>query len=168
MKLRLKSGEGEEFGFDYVSAPFSSHSLRAVPWVDFTLGEATYPHIRLHQLTEEDSLSLFISVLASIPATLAVVLINTRDDHELRAKFAPRSDSAEQGGCPVPMLVVTSETGREMMRILSENERNVEGTVELGAESKSQFSPALSSPSPRGTTVKLTLNWTPSGQMKVS
>ena len=130
-----------------MSAPFSL-SLRSVPWVDFTLGEATYPHVRLHQLKEEDSLSLFMSVLSSIPATLAVVLVNTRDNFDLAEKFA-RSDSEQ--GCPVPMLVVTKEAGREMTRIVAENDRNVEATVELGAGSKSHPSPALSSPSPLGT-----------------
>ena len=129
-----------------MSAPFGL-SLRLVPWVDLTLGEATYPHVRLHQLTEEDSLTLFMSVLASIPATLAVVLVNTHDDYELSKKFA--SPDSEQA-CPVPMLVVSSKTGKEITRIVQENERDIEAMVELGAGSKPNFSPALSSPSPQG------------------
>ena len=137
LKLRLQSSPSEELQFDYISAPFSL-SLRSVNWVRLSHCEATSPHVRLHQLREEDSLSFFMSMLSSIPATLAVVLVNHRDGYELSERLGARSE----GGCPVPMVVVTRETGRELERLLRENDRAVEVKIELA--SKTNPSPALS------------------------
>ena len=146
LKVRLKlSSSPLQYDFDYMSAPFSL-SLRTVNWVDLTANEATYPHIRLHELKEDDSLSSFMSMLASIPATLAVVLINTQDSYDLSKKF-----NSEEQGSPVPMLVVTKEAGRELLRLVQENARAIEASVDLSSGAKSYSSPALSSPSPLGT-----------------
>ena len=145
LKLRLSSSPSQEFSFDYVSAPFSL-SLRSVQWVGLTANEVTYQHVRLHRLTPEDSLSFFISQLSSIPATMAVVLVNCGEGYELSERLCVSSEE----GCPVPMVVVTRESGREMERLLDENEREVEVMVEVAAGSKSSGSPALSSPSPSG------------------
>ena len=148
LKVRLKSPSSQQYDFDYMSAPFSL-SLRAVNWVDLTAGEATYPHIRLHELTEDDSLTFFMSMLASIPATLAVILTNTHDGYDLSKKFG-----SEEEGCPVPMLVVTKETGREIARLIGENARSIEARVDLSPDAvKSHPSPAFSSPSPLGVCV---------------
>ena len=146
LKVRLKlSSSPLQYDFDYMSAPFSL-SLRMVNWVDLTANEATYPHIRLHELKEDDSLSSFMSMLASIPATLAVVLINTQDSYDLSKKF-----NSEEQGSPVPMLVVTKEAGQELLRLVQENTRAIEASVDLSSGAKSYSSPALSSPSPLGT-----------------
>ena len=139
LKMRLTTAPSEEMAFDYISAPFSL-SLRSVDWVRLCSCEATSPHVRLHQLREEDSLSFFMSMLASIPATLAVVLVNYRDGYDLSERL---SGSSEQG-CPVPMVVVTRETGREMERLLRENERAVELKMDIATGSKSNPSPANS------------------------
>ena len=145
LKVRLKSPSSQEYYFDYMSAPFSL-SLRAVNWVDLSASEATYPHIRLHELSEDDSLAFFMSMLASIPATLAVVLTNTHDGFDLSKKFG-----SEEDGCPVPMLVVTRETGREIARLIRENARAIEARVDLSPDAaKSHPSSALSSPGPLG------------------
>lgn len=144
LKLRIKSSPDQEFGFDYASVPFSL-SLRLVNWVDISSAEATYPHVRLHQLSEEDSLSFFMSMLASIPATLALVLINTRSNYNLNPSL---TSSDNEQGCPVPMVVVTKETGREISRLLLENVRDIEAKVEL--VTRDLPSPTPSSPSQRG------------------
>ena len=137
LKLRLTSSPSKELSFDYVSAPFSL-SLRSVDWVRLCSREATSPHVRLHQLQEEDSLSFFMSMLASIPATLALVLVNNQDGYELSERL---SGSSEQG-CPVPMVIVTRETGREMEMLLQENERAVEVKMDIATGgSKSNPSP---------------------------
>ena len=144
LKVRLKSSASpQQYYFDYMSAPFSL-LLRTVNWVDLTANEATYPHIRLHELKEDDSLSSSMSMLE--PATLAVVLINTQDSYDLSKKF-----NSEEQGSPVPMLVVTKEAGRELLRLVQENTRAIEASVDLSSGAKSYSSPALSSPSPLGT-----------------
>ena len=145
LKLKIKSDSGSQlYDFDYMSAPFSL-SLRFVNWVDITNKEATYPHVRLHELSEEDSLSFFMSTMASIPATMAVVLINSQSGYDLGKKF-----NSEEQGSPVPMVVVTKETGKELLRLVEENPRKVTVKVELSPNAKPNSSPALSSPSPLG------------------
>lgn len=135
MKVRSKLGASQQYDFDYTSAPVSL-SLRPVNWVDLTTSEATYPHIRLHELNEDDSLSFFLSTLASIPATLLVVLINAHDGYELTKKF-----SSEEQGSPVPMVVVTKKSGKELLRLVEENARSVEARVDLSPAPKSQAGP---------------------------
>ena len=82
-----------------------------------------------------------MSMLASIPATLALVLVNNQDGYELSERL---SGSSEQG-CPVPMVIVTRETGREMEKLLQKNERAVEVKMDIATGgSKSNPSPANS------------------------
>ena len=59
-------------------------------------------------------------MMASIPATMAVILINSEDSYRLSDKFHTEDQSP-----PVPMLVVTQETGRELLRLVQENPREV-------------------------------------------
>ena len=135
LKVRPKLGPSQQYDFDYTSAPVSL-SLRPVNWVDLTTSEVTYPHIRLHELKEDDSLSFFLSTLASIPATWLVVLINTHDGYELSKKFR-----SEEQGSPVPMVVVTKKSGKELLRLVGENARAVEARLDLSPAPKSQAGP---------------------------
>ena len=111
--------------FDFGWGTFKQ-SLRSVQRLPLTSTEATYPHIRLHQLREDDSLSYFLSMMASIPATIAVILINSEDSYALTSKF-----HSEEQTPPVPMLVVTKETGGKLMQIVDDNLRAVEAKVSL-------------------------------------
>lgn len=61
--------------FDFVWAPSHQHP-RAVAWQPLALHETTFPHLRLHRLTENDDLGDFLALMSSIPATLALVLVN--------------------------------------------------------------------------------------------
>ena len=146
LKLRLTSSPSQEITFDYISPPFSV-SLRLVNWVRLSAGEAISQHIRVHQLREEDSLSSFLSMLSSIPATMAVVLINYLDGFEVSERLCVGGEQES----PVPMVVVTRESGREILRLLAENKRAVEAMVEVAPGSKVNLSPSLSSPSQSGT-----------------
>ena len=118
--LHLKVGSpGVELYFEYGQGPFRQ-MVHSIPWTDLTTAETTYPHVRFHELKEEDSLSYFLSMMASIPATMAVILINSEDSYRLSDKFHTEAQSP-----PVPMLVVTQETGRELLRLVRENPREV-------------------------------------------
>ena len=117
--------EPQPLKFDFGWGAFSQ-SPRAIQWMPLTPTEATYQHIRLHELQEEDSLSDFLTTMASIPATMAVILINSEDSYRLSDKFHTEDQSP-----PVSMLVVTQETGRELLRLVRENPREVEVKVEI-------------------------------------
>ena len=107
---------------------FSLGKLHQTPpnldWIALTTSETTFPHVRLHELKEEDSLSYFMATLSSIPAARAMILVNHGRNYELSEKFHTEDQSP-----PVPMLVVTQETGRELLRLVQENPREVEVKV---------------------------------------
>ena len=74
--LHVKIGfMGQAVEYDYAPGPYRQ-VLEEIDWVGLTSLEATYPHIRLHDLKREDSLSFFMSTMASTQA-LAVIFINT-------------------------------------------------------------------------------------------
>ena len=123
--------------FTYAWAPFnqSAHSL---DWVALTTAETTYEHARLHRIQKDDSLSYFLATLSSIPAARAMVLVNYENTLEISSgeKFACDSRRGQRSeGVGVPVLVVTSETGAELARLVTEHPRGVEVRVELGSSS---------------------------------
>ena len=117
--------DSKTFTYDYGWGAFNQSSPRPFQKMPITLHEATFPHYRLHKLTKDDSLKFFMSLMASIPATLAVVLINFDDTYELSEKFV-----SEEGEMPpVPVILVTNETGSRLLRLLEENPRDVEAVI---------------------------------------
>ena len=107
-----------------------------VNWASLTTHEVTYPHVRLYELSGEDSLSMFVSFLeqlASIPATMAIILINTDESYDLDAKF-----STHHGETPLPVVVVKRKTGKALLEKVKQYPRNVEASIEgeKGTESK--------------------------------
>ena len=119
--LHVRVGlSGSEQCFEYGLGPFQQ-AVHSQDWTSLTSTEATYPHIRLHQLREEDSLSNFLSTMASIPATMAVILVNSEDSYTLSSKF-----HSEEQTPPVPMLVVTKETGKKILHLVEDHPRDVQ------------------------------------------
>ena len=137
LKVRIKSQPiSTARAFDYVPAPFYS-SLRAVPWADLSSTETTYPHLRLHQLSspsssssddDEDCLSFFFSTVASLTANLALVLINSDNSFTLAGKLQSLSENQIP---PFPVVMVTKETGAELLKLSGEHLRDVEAMIEL-------------------------------------
>ena len=124
--------------FDYGWGSYNQ-SLRPIQKMPLTLYEATFPHIRLHKLTKDDSLKFFMSMMDSIPATLAVVLINFDNSYQLSEKFLFNGETP-----PVPVILVTNETGSELLQFLRENPRDTEVTV----HSEDYQPPVIEEPSP--------------------
>ena len=113
------------YRFDYGWGGFNGSSPRQFKRERLTLHESTYPHFRLHRLTREESLKFFMSMTASAPATLAVVLVNLDDTYRLSERFL--SDEGETP--PVPVVLVTNETGSQLVRLLEESPRDVEAVI---------------------------------------
>ena len=63
--------------FEYVPGPFRQE-VYDIDWVPLTTLETTSAHVRIHELKEEDSLSFFMSAVAS-SAGLAVIFINSEN-----------------------------------------------------------------------------------------
>ena len=70
---------GAVLDFEYAPGPFRQE-ISDIDWVCLTSSETTFPHIRIHDLKQEDSLSFFISTMASTPAALAVVFVNSENN----------------------------------------------------------------------------------------
>lgn len=110
--------------FDYRWARFNQ-TPRTIDWRPLALQEVTFPHVRLHQLHDNDSLGDFLTVMDSIPATMAIILVNTDNSLQLAEKFVAEGQSA-----PIPVLVVSADTGRSIVRLVEGNPREVEARIE--------------------------------------
>ena len=131
LHLKVPGKDKDEYkSFDYTWGVFTQ-SARTINWTPLTSTEATYPHIRLHQLREDDSLSYFMANMASIPAATAMILINSDNSYRL-----PERLLSEQQTPPVPTLLVTKETGRELLQLIRDHPRTVETKVYLMNETK--------------------------------
>ena len=117
--------ESKSHSFDYCWCSFNQSPIPRFRNLPLTLHEATSPHYRVHRLAHEDSLKLFMATMASIPATLAVVLANLDNTYQLSEKFAPEEGETP----PVPVVLVTNEVGSELVRILKENPRDVTAVI---------------------------------------
>ena len=73
-------------------------------------------------------------MMASIPATMAVILINSENSYTLSSKFY-----SEEQTPPVPMLVVTKETGGKLLQLVEDNPRDMEAKIELAPGQSSQI-----------------------------
>ena len=93
-----------------------------INWASLTDHQVTFPHIRLYELSAEDSLSTLVSFLeqfSSIPATMGIIVINTVDSYELDAKYF----TTEQKETPVPVVVVKRKTGEALLKEIKSMER---------------------------------------------
>ena len=105
-----------------------------IDWASLTTYEVTYPHVRLYELSGEDSLMMFVSFLeqlTSIPTTRAIVLINTEESYDLDAKF-----STSHSDTPVPVVVVKRKTGEALLKQAERYAWNVEASIEGEKEGK--------------------------------
>ena len=78
-----------------------------------------------------------MSMMESIPATLAVVLVNFDNTFRLSEKFV----TAEGESPPVPVILVTNETGSQLARLLEDNPRDVKAVIHT--QSRETASPTL-------------------------
>ena len=124
--------------FDYRWARFNQ-TPRTIDWRPLALREVTFPHIRLHQMHDRDSLGDFLTVMDSIPATMAVILVNTDNSLQLAEKFVFEGQSS-----PIPVLVVSADTGRSILKLMEGNLRGVEARVDTVL--KGLLTPNASSP----------------------
>ena len=92
----------------------------------------------------EDSLSTFLSFiesLSSIPATMAIILINTEESYDLDEKF-----NSHRGDMPVPIVVVKRKVGLGLLQQLERHPRKVIARIEGEESSKLEIPKAGDSP----------------------
>ena len=92
-------------------------------------------------------------MMHSIPATIAVVLVNMEDSYQLLEKFESEGQSL-----PAPVLVVSAETGKKLLKMMEQNPREVEMRVETAL--KFLVTPNVSSPTSPNQSKPPTCNYT--------
>ena len=103
--------------FEYERASIQQ-SLQPFDWTPVIMCDATYEHVRCHQLQPEDDLPSLLANLDSSPGTKALLLINSEKNF-----FIQQSLLAEDEVPMYPVLVITSESGKALTNILEKNER---------------------------------------------
>ena len=103
-------------------------------WIEIT-EQTDYPeqHIRIHSLQRNSDLQLLMAQLDSSSAA-ALLLINNRNSYEIDARYFPPGDQV----WPVPVMVVTGETGERIRSLL-------EGCPPTGAEACVEIEPSQDS-----------------------
>ena len=137
--------DGKEMKKPYhcIWPPFTD-SRPHIDWTSMTTYEVTYPHVRLYELSMEDSLSTFLSfieALSSIPATMAIILINTEESYDLDEKF-----NSHRGDTPVPIVVVKRKVGLGLLQQLERYPRKVMARIQGEESSKLEIPKAGDSP----------------------
>ena len=102
--------------------PSFAESRPHISWFSLASHEVTYPHIRLYELT-------FLEELSSVPANIAIILVNMEESYDLDAKFEPRKEDT-----PVPIVIVKKKTGKSLLQLIEQNVRKIEASIE-GEES---------------------------------
>ena len=69
---------GDVMDYEYAPGPYRQE-IGDIDWVSLTTTETMYRHVRVHDLKREDSLSFFMSTMASTPAAIAVIFINSEE-----------------------------------------------------------------------------------------
>ena len=128
LQIRSKGEETLQF-FPYVWAP-TVQTPCPLKWTPLSKHEVTYPHIRCHQLQEEENTALplnyLLANLDSCASTIALLIINKNNGYNIEASFPPESEMS-----PFPILIVTAETGKALSSLLDAGE--VEARIELPA-----------------------------------
>jgi hypothetical protein len=95
-----------------------------------------YPdqHIRLHKLEKDSDLQVLMAMLDASPAA-ALLLINKKNSYDIDRSYFPPGEQV----WPVPIMVVTAETGDKIRSLLS----SVTGS---GAEARVNIEPSPKAP----------------------
>ena len=82
-------------------------------------------HIRLYQLSRNSDLQLLMVTLDTSPAA-GLLLVNNKNTYDIDGKFFPPGEI----GWPVPVMVVTSDTGKNIKALLEDLKGRAEARVE--------------------------------------
>ena len=128
LQLRLKGKKQSLESFSYTWA-LTTKVPRTLDWT--TLSKENIPltkHIRYHPLLLQDGKSLpeFVGTLNSDQYTQALILINTDNTYQIDPKIFSGDEQ-----WALPILMVTSESGKQLDTILSRYPQNTEVKVSL-------------------------------------
>ena len=116
LQLKVKDEEKcQSFGYEWASIQQTPQSF---DWTPVIMHDVTYEHVHCHQMQPEDDLPSLLANLDSRPGTKALLLINSENNFIIHQSLL-----AEDQVSIYPVLVITSESGKVLTRILEKNER---------------------------------------------
>ena len=133
--IRIK-GQKAKDPYHCVWPPFCG-TRPDIDWVSLTTHEVTFSHVRVYELSETDSLSVFVSFLeqlSSVPSTRAIVVINTEESYDLDARFSTENYRET----PIPVVVVKRKAGEKLLKQIKKNGRDLEASIQGGKEEEEE------------------------------
>ena len=97
-----------------------------IDWLPLSKLELDYPHIQCHLLHDQDDISVLTKHLGGNKNTVAVIVINTENSYQIDPKHFP-----DEVKSPIPVLVVTPETGQMLNEALDQLKKVVKAKVEV-------------------------------------
>ena len=113
--------------FEYAWSPVTERP-RMIEWMDFRKNECTSPHIRLYSLSDdkEEEFSALMDATVDSPYTAALILVNTKDNFEVDAKFLPPNKR-----CGFPVAVVQHSIGPRLRGMFLKHRRELEARMKI-------------------------------------
>ena len=124
--LQIRVKDIFDSSFTYAWSPVTEIPQN-IDWIDFREDESTSPHIRCYWLSEgkEDELSALMASIIDNAFTVALILVNTKDDFSVDAKFLPPKEK-----CGFPVAVVQHTVGQTLREICTKHTREVQARME--------------------------------------
>ena len=115
--LQIRPVEYQHSSPQYFTYQWSwvTDSVQRMDWITITeQDDCPDQHILLHQLTKTTDLQVLM-VNADDSSAAALLLINNKNSYEIDRRYFPPGDTK----WPVPMMVVTSDTGKKIKTLLN-------------------------------------------------
>ena len=121
LQVKVKDEETHQsFEYKWASIKQTPHSFE---WTPVIQQDATYDHVRCHDVQPGDNLPAFLANLDSSPGTKALILINTENSCVIDSSLLP-----EDHVSVLPVLTIAKKSGTILTHLLEENEP---GTVKV-------------------------------------
>ena len=121
----MKGEDSSQYNFAYAWSPVTQRPQK-IDWIDIREDESTSPHIRCYWLCEgkEDELSTLMASIIESASTRALILVNTKDDFEVDAKFLHPNEK-----CGFPVAVIKQTIGQTLRKLFKNYSREVEAKM---------------------------------------
>ncbi len=124
--LHVRNSEEDTYQtFTYAWAPVTAEP-QGFNWTSLNVQTVSHHHLQCHVLQEGYDLPMTIASLDSDSNALGLILCNTENSYNLSPELRKG-----QTDWKIPVMVVTSESGRELQEILSKHPGKVEVEVLL-------------------------------------
>ena len=126
LQIKVK-GISSHYTFSYAWSPVAEHPPK-IDWTDIREKESASPHIRCYWLSDgkEEEFSAFMANTVNFASTVALILVNTKNDFEVDDKFLPPN---QRYGLPI--AIVVQSIGKRLRGIFMKHNRELQATMEM-------------------------------------